>query len=470
MFDNTYARLPDRFYARVHPVHIPAPSLLAWNAELAEDLGLTDLSERDGKRARIFSGNELPDGAEPIALAYAGHQFGHFVPQLGDGRAVLLGEVVGADRRRHDIQLKGSGRTPFSRDGDGKSWLGPVIREYLLSEAMHHLGVSTTRALAAVRTGETVFRERSLPGAVFTRVASSHIRIGTFQFFAARGDRDAVESLARYAIERHYPEVRDEPRPYLGFFREVVARQATLIAHWMDIGFIHGVMNTDNVAISGETIDYGPCAFMDEFKFDKVFSSIDHSGRYAYLRQAPIAQWNLTRLAESLLVLDDDQSAFVEELNRFPALFGDHYHRRMRRKLGLTTQAPDDESLITDWLAHLQTNERDHTLSFRRLAARLTAEGPAEFGDFETRWKRRIENQPEDQAAIRTLMDSANPLFIPRNHQVERAIEVAIGGDLSVFQELLQVLSRPFQDQPKYAHYAEPPTPEQRVVRTFCGT
>ncbi len=470
MFDNSYARLPERFYVRVDPARVPAPALLAWNKELAQDLDLHGLSGPDHKLAQVFSGNEIPADAEPIALAYAGHQFGHFVPQLGDGRAVLLGEVIGGKGRRHDVQLKGSGQTPFSRNGDGKSSLGPVIREYLVSEAMHRLGVRTTRALAAVTTGETVYRDTALPGAVFTRVASSHVRIGTFEFFAARGDQDAVKTLADYAIARHYPLARDEPRPYRAFFRQVLERQAALIAHWMDVGFIHGVMNTDNTSIAGETIDYGPCAFMDEFQVDKVFSSIDREGRYAYGHQAAIAHWNLARLAECLLLLDDDQHAFEEELGRFPILFHDQYYTRMRRKLGLTTEEPDDESLIEEWLQYLQNEGLDYTLSFRRLAARICADEPSEFGAVERKWKRRIENQPQAAADIQARMDSVNPLFIPRNHQVEKAIEGAIAGDLSTFEELLKVLKQPFQEQLELARYAEPPLPEQRVTRTFCGT
>jgi uncharacterized protein YdiU (UPF0061 family) len=470
MFDNSYARLPQNFYVRVSPSHVPAPCLLAWNEELAQDLGLSELGDTEIELALIFSGNEVPAGAEPIALAYAGHQFGHFVPQLGDGRAVLLGEVLSAEGRRHDVQLKGSGQTPFSRNGDGKSSLGPVIREYIVSEAMHNLGVPTTRALAAVTTGEHVYRETTMPGAVLTRVASSHLRVGTFEFFAARDDRDAVRTLADYAIARLYPEVRDEVRPYRDFFGQVLERQAALIAHWMDVGFIHGVMNTDNTSIAGETIDYGPCAYMDEFQLNKVFSSIDRAGRYAYDRQAAIAHWNLARLAECLMLLDDDQPAFEEELGRFSGLFQDHYYKRMRTKLGLTTDESDDESLIGEWLQHLQSKELDYTMSFRQLGARICSDGPPKFGEFELKWKRRIENQPQALTEIQALMNSVNPLYIARNHQVEKAIQSAIAGDLSTFEELLEVLKNPFQEQREFAGYATPPAPEQRVTRTFCGT
>jgi len=471
IFDNSYARLPERFFTRGQPATSPDPKLLAWNAELAEELGLSGLASSETRLAQIFSGNEIPDGAEPIALAYAGHQFGYFVPQLGDGRALLLGEVINRSTgKRYDLQLKGSGQTPFSRRGDGKASLGPVIREYILSEAMYHLGVPTTRALAAVQTGEPVYRETRLPGGVFTRVASSHLRIGTFEYFAARRDLEALQTLTDYAIERHYPEVKEAQRPVVAFFARVVEAQAALVAHWMDIGFIHGVMNTDNSSISGETIDYGPCAFMDEFDFHKVFSSIDQDGRYAYSQQASIAQWNLARLAECLIRLGDEQSLFEAELERFQDRFEQHYLGRLRRKLGLTTEEADDTQLINAWLQHLQDHALDYTLSFRQLGARLEATDVNEFGEFEDRWKQRLANQPESPADLRRQMDSVNPLFIPRNHQVERAIQAAIDGDLSVFHELNRALQHPFAEQPEFAHYARPPQPFERVERTFCGT
>jgi len=472
--ENSYARLPGHFHARVLPATVPAPKLLAWNEPLAAELGLAELGEDEERLARLFGGNELPPGAEPIALAYAGHQFGQFVPQLGDGRAVLLGERPDASGRRRDIQLKGSGRTPFSRMGDGKSSLGPVIREYLLSEAMHALGVPTTRALAAVATGERVFREEALPGGVFTRVAASHIRVGTFEYFAARDDAAAVRTLADYAMNRHYPEACEADDPLIAFYRGVVEAQARLVAHWMALGFIHGVMNTDNTAISGETLDYGPCAFMDEFHYDKVFSSIDHYGRYAYGQQAPIAQWNLARLADCLLLAGGDKTAYEQELARYPRLFEDQWLARMARKLGLTVAEPDDaepaSDLIGDWLAHLQRHGLDYTLSFRRLADRAGATDEPVYGEFELRWRERLARQPEDVGEIRARMDAENPLYIPRNHQVERAIQAAIAGDLSVFHELRGVLSRPFDEQPGRAAWAEPPAPEERVTRTFCGT
>ena len=468
-FDNSYARLPAHFYAAVRPAEVPAPRLLAWNGELAERLGLGDLDA--ARRRDVFSGNALLPGMQPLALAYAGHQFGNFVPQLGDGRAVLLGEVVSpVDGARYDLQLKGSGQTPFSRRGDGKSSLGPVVREYLVSEAMHRLGVPTTRALAAVVTGETVLRESLLPGGVLTRVASSHLRVGTFEYFAARRDVDALRTLVGYAIERHYPDAADSDRPAPALFARVADAQARLIAHWMALGFIHGVMNTDNCAIGGQTIDYGPCAFMDRFEIDKVFSSIDRYGRYAFDQQSAIGHWNLQRLADCLMLVDDDETAYGEALDvygdRFKAAYLDH----MRAKLGLSVPRDDDWDLVTAWLQHLQDNGLDYTLSFRRLADRLEVERAGEFGRFERRWRERIDTQGVPAAAVRDGMNAVNPLYIPRNHQVERAIAAAIAGDDSVFLEMHAVLAAPFEAQPGRDAYAEPPQPHEEVEMTFCGT
>jgi uncharacterized protein YdiU (UPF0061 family) len=468
--DNSYARLPEAFHSKVEPDEVAAPSLLAWNVELADELGLDTLAHDDAELARVFSGASRLAGVQPIALAYAGHQFGHFVPQLGDGRAALLGEVVTDAGRRYDIQLKGSGRTPYSRGGDGKSWLGPVLREYILSEAMHHLGVPTTRALAAVSTGEAVHRETALPGAIFTRVASSHLRIGTFEYFAARQNRTALTALTDYAIERHYPEAKREESPYVAFFRSVTERQAELVARWMVVGFIHGVMNTDNTAISGETLDYGPAAYMDEFQFKKVLSSIDHHGRYAYANQATVAQWNLARLAESLLLLCDSRAEFEAILADFSAWHDRHYLDLMRPKLGLTEGRGDDAELIGEWLNHLQNNELDYTLSFRELAMRIDATDTSRFGEFEQRWRQRVGNQATSSSEVATVMNSVNPLYIPRNHRVEQAISEAVAGDLSVFRDLNLVLARPFEKQPGFAQYAESPAPDERVTETFCGT
>jgi uncharacterized protein YdiU (UPF0061 family) len=368
---------------------------------------------------------------------------------------------------RFDLQLKGSGRTPFSRGGDGKSWLGPVLREYILSEAMHRLGVPTTRALAAVATGESVYREEPLPGAVFTRVASSHMRVGTFQFFAARQDAEALRTLADYAIARHYPEAGQAEDPYLAFFHAVLARQAELIAHWMSLGFIHGVMNTDNTTISGETIDYGPAAYLDEFSFRKKFSSIDQQGRYAYANQPAIGQWNLARFAETLLLLEVPLEALEAALGTYPAIYQERYLALMRPKFGLQDADTDDQALISGWLTHLEEGALDYTLSFRRLAERIDADD-SEFGAVEARWRQRLGDQPAEET--RALMNSVNPLFIPRNHRIEQAIEQAVGGDLAVFEDLNRVLANPYQAQPEFATYAEPPEPHERVTQTFCGT
>ena len=470
ILDNSYARLPEGFHASVEPDGAVAPSLLAWNNDLAIELGLDLLAEDEAELARIFSGASRPAGVQPIALAYAGHQFGHFVPLLGDGRAALLGEVVTDAGKRYDIQLKGSGRTPYSRGGDGKSWLGPVLREYIVSEAMHHLGVPTTRALAAVATGESVYRETVWPGAVFTRVASSHLRVGTFEYFAAQRNMDALKTLTEYAIDRHYSEAKSDEAPYVAFFRRVAKRQAELVAGWMAVGFIHGVMNTDNTSISGETLDYGPAAYMDEFEFKKVFSSIDHHGRYAFANQMPIAQWNLARLAESLLLLCDARTDFEATLSEFPACYDGCYLDLMRPKLGLMDKKDGDAELINDWLKYLQDNALDYTLSFRDLATRIDASDPARFGEFEQRWRRRVGNQASESAEALALMDSVNPIFIPRNHRIEQAIQEAVAGDLTVFRDLNAVLAQPFLEQPEYAQYADAPEPNERVTQTFCGT
>ena len=469
-FDNSYAALPEAFHATVRPDEVPAPALLAWNQGLALELGLGSLNYDEAQLASAFGGSVALEGSQPISMAYAGHQFGHFVPQLGDGRAALLGEVVTDAGNRFDIQLKGSGRTPFSRGGDGKSWLGPVLREYILSEAMHHLGVPTTRALAAVATGEMVYRESPLPGAVLTRVAASHLRVGTFEYFAARDDVESLRTLADYAIERHYPDVKDEKSPYAGLLRRVVERQAELIAHWMSIGFIHGVMNTDNTTISGETIDYGPAAYMDEFRFDKVFSSIDQYGRYAYANQPTIAQWNLARLAETLLSLGADKAELEAVLAEFPDQYESHYLALMGPKLGLYDVQEADAGLIAEWLKYLNDNGLDYTLSFRELASRADAEDETRYGSFETKWRRRVGSQGRTPAEISAFMNSVNPLFIPRNHRVEQAISEAVGGYLTVFHDMNTALAQPYTEQPGLSDYAQAPEPQERVTRTFCGT
>ena len=468
---STYANLPDIFYSSVQTDAAPEAELIAWNTELAAHLGLDALDADREKLTGIFSGSEPLPGGKTIALAYAGHQFGNFVPQLGDGRAALLGEVISpVDGKQYDIQLKGSGQTPYSRRGDGKSSLGPVLREYLLSEAMHRLGVPTTRALAAVSTGEIVYRDTMEPGGVLTRVASSHLRVGSFQYLAARDHRDALKQLADYAIARHYPDAARADNPVLAFFEGVVEAQATLVARWMALGFIHGVMNTDNCAISGETLDYGPCAFMDEFDINKVFSSIDRMGRYAYGQQASMAQWNLARLAECLMLLEGEKEDYEGALERFAPRFEDEYFALMRGKLGLLNHEEGDGELVTAWLQHLQDHALDYTLSFRQLADRIGGDEQPLFGEFETRWLARIDNQPGGRQKAAGKMARVNPLFIPRNHQVERAIRAAFEGDFSVFHELRQVLAEPFTLQQGLDQYSEPPRAHERVEMTFCGT
>ena len=486
-FDNTYAALPDGFFARVAPTPVASPKLVKLNRPLALHLGLDPdwLSGPEG--TEILAGKNVPDGADPIAMAYAGHQFGHFVPQLGDGRAILLGEVIDADGVRRDIQLKGSGPTPFSRRGDGRAALGPVLREYVVSEAMAALGIPTTRSLAAAVTGENVVRETLLPGAVLTRVAASHIRVGTFQYFAARSDAAGVRRLADHVIARHYPEVGVTERPYHALLDAVIARQAELVARWLLVGFIHGVMNTDNTSIAGDTIDYGPCAFMDNYNPATVFSSIDEMGRYAYGNQPRIALWNLTRFAECLLPLfSDDQEKAVAEaqsaLGKFAEKFEAAYHAGLRKKLGLFTARDHDPKLANDLLKAMAENQADFTLTFRRLsdAARSPASDaevrklfadPVAYDGWAARWRQRIAEEPEDAAARQAAMRAVNPAFIPRNHRVEAVIAAAVSGnDFAPFEELLAVLAKPYQDQPALAHYAEPPEAHQRVLQTFCGT
>ncbi len=478
-FDNSYARLPDRFFTRTPPTAVAAPRMLKFNQALADEIGL-DLPADEQTRAKIFAGNLAPDGSEPLALAYAGHQFGHFVPQLGDGRAVLIGEIIARDGRRLDMQLKGSGRTPFSRGGDGRAAYGPVLREYLVSEAMHALGAPTTRSLAAAATGEWVHREDRLPGAVLTRIASSHLRIGTFQYFAARGDGEAVRQLVDYALDRHYPQMKDAANPALALFEAVVAAQARLIAKWLSVGFIHGVMNTDNSSIAGETIDYGPCAFIDAYEHMAVFSSIDAQGRYAYANQPTIAQWNLARLAETLIgVIDDDKDRAIaqatERLEAFMPAFRAEWTRLMRAKLGLFAEAEDDTQLANDLFNAMHKAGVDFTLAFRTLPLQLETDttaddDPAEMKEWFGNWRARHERETQTPAARRALMDSANPVFIPRNHRVEQALTLATKGDFTAFDRLLEAVSNPFKARSDLIDLAQPPKPEERVLQTFCGT
>lgn len=483
---NSYAQLPERFFAQTHPKPVSEPRLIRFNRPLAEELGLDAdlLTSPDG--VAMLAGNKFPEGLQAIALAYAGHQFGSFVPQLGDGRALLLGEVLDVNGIRRDIQLKGSGPTRFSRNGDGRAALGPVLREYVVSEAMAALGIPTTRSLAAVLTGDPVYREVRLPGAVLTRVAASHIRIGTFQYFAARHDTEALKILADYAIQRHFPQLAGEARPYRALLEAVVAAQADLVARWMLVGFIHGVMNTDNMSISGETIDYGPCAFMDAYDPSAVFSSIDRAGRYAYANQPRVATWNLARFAETLLpLMSTDENEAVSEaeevLRSFQASYEAVLQRGFRTKLGLLTEAEGDLQLAADFLDVLAHGEADFTLGFRRLGddldaadgqgtARQLFKDPGSFDAWSARWRQRIASEAADTATRRSAMQSVNPKFIPRNHRIEAMIQAALGGDFRPFEEILAVVSRPFDEQPGMERFAEPPRPDERVLQTFCGT
>ncbi len=464
-FDNTYARLPSRFYAPIVPTKVRAPRIIRLNAALAQTLGL----DAKALTPDVLSGNTALEGSEPIALAYAGHQFGSFAGQLGDGRAILLGEVVGTDGKRRDIQLKGAGRTPFSRGGDGRAALGPVIREYILSEAMFALGVPTTRALAAVTTGEPVVREETQPGAVLTRVAASHIRVGTFELFASRDDREALSVLALYALRRHYPDAAGN-NPGLMLLSRVIEAQANLVAQWLGIGFVHGVMNTDNTSISGETIDYGPCAFLDEYEPNKTFSAIDRNGRYGFSSQPRIAQWNMAKLAEALLpILDDDEPTAIrlatEQVNRFPALFEKAHATVLRAKLGLQREEEDDAALVSDLFQTLAKHGADHTVFFRALS-----NGSVPFADWAAAWRRRLAAEGATPESRAEAMRRVNPAFIPRNHRVEQAIRAAIRDDFAPFERLVQTLERPYDEQPEAADLAEAPTVDERVHRTFCGT
>jgi uncharacterized protein YdiU (UPF0061 family) len=484
-FEHTYATLPARFYARVEPAKVTDPQVVVFNRQLAAELRLDpDMDRRTA--AAVFSGNELAEDSTPIAMAYAGHQFGGFVPQLGDGRAILLGEVRDSHGVLLDIQLKGSGRTPFSRGGDGRAAVGPMLREYLISEAMYALRIPTTRSLAVVTTGEQVYRTEIVPGAVLTRVAASHIRVGTFQYFAARGDQEALKTLLDYVIERHYPEAKNAEAPALAALKAITARQAALIAEWMRVGFIHGVMNTDNMALSGETIDYGPCAFMDRYDPQTVFSSIDLGGRYSYTNQPGIAQWNLARLAETLLpLIDADETKSVElateVIESFVEQFEAAFLTHMRRKIGLVSAEDGDADLISLLLAAMQKAQADFTLTFSRLsrAADNASEDAALHELFTTStdleswlktWRARLVLDPQTPAERAETMRLANPEFIPRNHQVEAALQAATNGDTQPFHRLLAILQRPYDRQPDAAEYTQPAPSTSEKYKTFCGT
>ncbi|SHH78824.1 Uncharacterized conserved protein YdiU, UPF0061 family [Marivita hallyeonensis] len=466
-FDNSYAALPDSFYARVAPTPVRAPELIAFNTDLAKTLGID--GAEDPALASVFAGNTLPDGATPIAQLYAGHQFGQYNPQLGDGRAVLLGETIGTDGIRRDIQLKGSGQTPFSRMGDGRAWLGPVLREYVVSEAMHALGVPTTRALAAVRTGETVVREAPLPGAVLTRVAQSHLRVGTFQVFAARGDIDGLKTLFDYAVDRHAPDATDPA----SFLDTVMRKQAALVAQWLSLGFIHGVMNTDNCSISGETIDYGPCAFMDSYHPETVYSSIDRFGRYGYAAQADIIVWNMAQLATALLNLMPDPEAAVEpftaQIHGMPEMIRAEWLKQFGAKIGLSAPTQDDARLIVDLLAAMQEVEADFTNTFRGLidgSARDHFPDPTLYDAWSDRWQARLEAEEDPHAVIR----AANPVLIPRNHRIEEMIAAAVDGDDTLFHRLVAAYAKPYDDTQSNIDLRNPPAPNEVVQATFCGT
>lgn len=483
--ENSYAEQLKDFYVFFHGDKAPAPELLRFNKPLANQLGLELSNIQEQDIAHIFSGGVTPTGTTPLAQVYAGHQFGGFSPQLGDGRALLLGEIIDKKGQRFDIHLKGSGRTPYSRGGDGKATLGPVLREYLLGEAMHALNIPTTRALAAVITGETVMRDRLLPGAVLARIAKSHIRVGTFEYFASRKDTDKLKQLADYTIRRHYPELESTDTPYLDLLKAVSQRQASLIAQWMGVGFVHGVMNTDNMTVAGETIDYGPCAFIDNYDTATVFSSIDKQGRYAYGNQASIGQWNLTRFAETLLpLISSDINGAIElasqELNSYPDNYKHAWLKGMRNKLGLTTQEAEDLALVSDLLNTMQAQNVDYTQLFRALSlaaqgytdnARNLFDEPEQFDMWFERWHDRLTREPFDTEARITNMNSVNPIYIPRNHKVQEALDAAENeANYAPFEELLCVLAEPFNERKELAAYAKPPPDDFGHYKTFCGT
>lgn len=476
-FDNSYARLPKIFFSTVKPVPVKDPKLVIFNIKLAERLGLNKTGLQGPKGVEFLAGNIIPHGAFPLAQAYAGHQFGYFT-MLGDGRAHLIGEQVTPQGERFDIQLKGSGKTPYSRGGDGRAALGPMLREYIISEGMYALGIPTTRSLAVITTGEPVYREKELKGAILTRVASSHIRVGTFQYGSRWGTIAELKELADYTIKRHYPEVLSTENPYLFFLYEVIKRQAKLIASWQLVGFVHGVMNTDNMSISGETIDYGPCAFMDTYNPKTVFSSIDRTGRYSYGNQPKIGAWNLARFAETLLpLIHKDEDIALELAKEAIGKYGEHYHFNwldgMRKKLGLFTEEKEDENLILKLLEIMEKNNLDYTNTFRS----LTLEEidiflvNAEFKNWYNLWRERLKKQPQDKSLVQELMKKSNPSVISRNHKVEEALEMAVEkGDYSFIKKLLDILSNPYGYCEGEKEYIKPPDPSSLPYRTFCGT
>ena len=477
-FDNTYLHLPKAFHTKLLPTTVSKPELVVLNTSLATDLGLNFSDKSAEQQAALFAGSQIPEEAEPFAQAYAGHQFGHFT-MLGDGRAIIWGEHITPRGQRVDLQFKGSGPTPYSRGGDGRAAIGPMLREYIISEAMHALNIPTTRSLAVVTNGEQVYRETSLPGAILTRVASSHIRVGTFQFAALQQDREAIKSLFDYTIKRHPPHIEEKQNKPLSLLKSVIEKQAELITHWMRVGFVHGVMNTDNMVLSGETIDYGPCAFMDTYDPNTVFSSIDHMGRYAYANQPAIAQWNLARFAETLLpLLDDDfdkaKEVAEEAINGFGVVYKEKSLSMLRGKIGLFGEQSEDESLITDLLTWMHQQNADYTNTFMDLTNELPPKGECyesdAFKEWYARWQVRLTKNTEPLESSLSLMRSNNPVVIPRNHRVEQVLDAATNGDLQPLEALLAVLQEPYNNRRDLKSYQFPPKPEEKVCQTFCGT
>ncbi len=484
-FSNTYSDLPENFYERINPVPVRNPKLIEFNSELSDFLNIdsTKINSENGKL--FFSGNLVPEGARPIAIAYAGHQFGNLVPQLGDGRAVLIGEVIAKNKKRFDLQLKGSGKTRFSRNGDGRSPLGPVIREYIISESIHNLGIKSTRSLALVSTGEKVSRETSMPGGILTRIASSHIRIGTFEFFFYKRDLKSLKILADYTLKRHFNTKKDK-NTYKSLLRNVINSQAKLISKWMGVGFIHGVMNTDNTTICGETIDYGPCAFMDHYDPKKVFSYIDFGGRYSFMNQGKIMLWNLSKFAESIIPLlsdniEDAKKIAIECLKEFPEIFEKNWLKEMRRKIGLTSIQNEDIKIINDFLELIKNENLDFTLSFRNLSNLINSNSKKKdennfkdknnFNEWFLRWNKRLEKEKLEKSKIALEMNKINPFYIPRNHLVEDVINAAVNNnDFSKLKELLKVVRKPFTKGDFDKKYSLPPLPEEIISNTFCGT
>ena len=477
-FDNTYIHLPKAFYTELSPVPVRKPEMVIFNAPLATDMGLDFSGISTDVKAALFSGNIMPEGSEPLAQAYAGHQFGHFT-MLGDGRAIVWGEHITPSGQRLDIQFKGSGPTPYSRGADGRAVLGPMLREYIISEAMHALNIPTTRSLAVVTNGEKVYRETGLPGAILTRIASSHIRVGTFEYAALQQDKGIIQTLVDYTIDRHYPWIKEEQNKTLSLLKAIIEKQADLITHWMRVGFIHGVMNTDNMTLSGETIDYGPCAFMDAYDPRTVFSSIDHMGRYAYANQPDIAQWNLARLAETMLPLLDDEiekaaDTIEEVVNGFGALYKDKWLSMMRAKLGLFGARAEDESLITDLLDWMQRAGADYTNTFRHLTEEKPPQGKPyndkTFKEWYTRWQAQLAKNTKPLKSSLSLMRANNPAVIPRNQKVEQVLDAATNGDLKPLKDLLTALQEPYKNRSDLKPYQSPPKQDERVYQTFCGT